>query len=242
MCGRFSLFTPPARLADLFDADLAPDVDPVGRPRWNVAPTTDVLGLSAGTGPPGEERRPRLLDCYRWGLIPPWAGDASSGSRLFNARAETAASKPSFRDAFVERRVAVLADGFFEWQKGPGKKRRPHYFYRVDGDPLAFAGLWGSWRGHRIDGQTGPSIRSCTIITTNAGQDMDGIHPRMPVVLERSALDRWLDPANTDRAELQSLLRPAAPGTLVHHPVDQRVGNVRNDDPGVIAPTVDRPA
>jgi putative SOS response-associated peptidase YedK len=242
MCGRFALYTPPDQLARLFDAELAAGVPPDGDPHWNIAPTTRVLGLRFGHPDGGQPDGGRpdhgrlVVDRFRWGLVPPQSKDPAEGSRLFNARAETVATRPSFRDAFDHRRMAVLADGFFEWRKGPGKGRQPHYFSRADGRPLAFAGLWADWRDPRPGAADRPTVRSCTIVTTTAGQDMDGVHDRMPVVLAPDALDRWLDPAGADREELRALLRPGPKGTLVHHPVDQRVGNVRHDDPGLIAP------
>lgn len=143
MCGRISLFTPPERLARIFHAELEPDVDPEGRPSWNVPPTRSILGLvdraGDGTGPH------RSLGRYRWGLVPSWAKDPAVGNRMFNARAETVATKPSFRAAFTARRLAVVADGFYEWQRGPGGERLPYYFTRADGVPLALAGLWEQW-------------------------------------------------------------------------------------------------
>ncbi len=237
MCGRFALYTPPDTLARLFDAELAVGAGGV-QPHWNVAPTTQVLGLRFGGGPgsDGPARLPLVLDQFRWGLIPARSPDPSPGSRLFNARAETVATRPAFRDAFDRHRLAVVADGFFEWRKGPGNRRQPHYFHRADGQPLAFAGLWADWRDPRPEAADRPAVRSCTIITTAASADMDGVHDRMPVVLARDLLDMWVDPAGADPDELTALLRPTPPGTLVHHPVDQRVGNVRNDDPGLVAP------
>jgi putative SOS response-associated peptidase YedK len=241
MCGRFSLYTPPARVARFFGATLAAGVDPDGDPSWNIGPTRDVAGITvdprhtpAGDG--GEAANGgRLLDVYRWGLIPSWAKDPSVGSRLFNARAETVANRASFRAAFESRRAVIPADGFFEWRKPPTGGRIPHFFHRVDGDLMAFAGLWELWRDPQSPADHGGWLRSCTIITTRASQDMDGIHNRMPVVLEPSVLDVWLDPGNGDRHELEDLLRPPAPGTLAHHRVDNRVGNVRNDDSGLVA-------
>jgi len=234
MCGRYALFTSPDTLAELFDAELAAGAAAID-PHWNVAPTTQVLGLRFGGG------SPLVLDQFRWGLIPARSTDPSPGSRLFNARAESVATRSTFRDAFDRHRVAVLADGFFEWRKGPGSRRQPHYFHRADGQPLAFAGLWSDWRDPRPGAADRPAVRSCTIITTTAGQDMDGVHDRMPVVLSRDVVDLWVDPADADRDELSALLRPPPTGTLVHHPVDQRVGNVKNDDPGLIAPVGPHP-
>jgi len=241
MCGRFSLYTPPARVARFFQATLADDVDPAGEPSWNIGPTRDVAGITVDrprdgttrTGPTGAGER--ILDVYRWGLIPSWAKDPSVGSRLFNARAETVANRASFRTAFQSRRAIIPADGFFEWRKSPAGGRIPHFFHRADGNLMAFAGLWDLWRDPQWTGEHGGWLRSCTIITTRASQDMDAIHSRMPVVLDPTVLDFWLDPANDDRQELEALLRPPPPGTLAHHRVDNRVGNVRNDDPGLIA-------
>ena len=234
MCGRISLFTPPARVARLFEATLAEGVADQERPRWNIGPTSPVLGIRAhphdghDDGPGAGARR--MVGVFRWGLVPSWAKDASGASRLFNARAETVASKPSFRSAFERRRLVVPADGFFEWQQGP--RRRPHYFHRADGAPMALAGVWEVWRDTRHPGA--PLLRSCAVITTRAGADMAGIHDRHPVVLEPEALDLWLDP-DADVNQVRALLRATASGTLRHHLVDPRVGNVRNDDPSVVA-------
>ncbi len=160
------------------------------------------------------------------------------GSRTFNARAETVASKPSFRAAFAARRLAVVADGFYEWKPGEGTTKQPFYFTRADGKPLALAGLWEQWWGGpgATDPPEGerPALRTCTVITTEAGPDMVDIHHRMPVVLELEVLEEWLDPANKDKPELESLLVPSPPGTLVYRPVGREVGNVRNDGPELI--------
>ena len=246
MCGRISLYSDPDYLARIFDAQLGPDVDPDARPSWNVPPTESILAVadvadtpSGGDGPEGLHRE---LGWYKWGLVPSGAKDPNVGSRMFNARAETVASKPSFRSAFTARRVAVVADGFYEWRPGPGPKR-PYYFTRADGRPLALAGLWEPWWGGPDAGHAGdeprPALRTCTVITTGAGPDMGDIHHRMPVVLEDETLDEWLDPANGDKPELESLLVPSAAGTLVHRPVGAAVGNVRNDGPELIEPTGD---
>jgi putative SOS response-associated peptidase YedK len=234
MCGRFALITPPVRLAKYFQAVLDDDLDPEKPPSWNVAPTTQVVAVTARRGK-GTDELTRTLSPFRWGLIPSWAKDAASGSRLFNARGETVATKPSFRAAFETRRIIIPADGFYEWHKVNSGSKQPHYFTRADGEVLAFAGLSEWWRDtHAPD--DAPVIRSCTIITTPASQDMDGIHDRMPVILNPDMFDLWLDPANHDTGRLTPLLKAAPAGTVVHHPVGPRVGSVRNDDHTLIDP------
>jgi len=231
-------------MARYFGAALAEGTDPEHTPSWNVAPTDEVFGVrDRPARPEGEQESQRegtseperLLMSFRWGLIPWWSKDATSGSRLFNARSETVATKPSFREAFRERRIIVPADGFYEWHKTKTGSRRPHYFSRADGEPLAFAGLAERWREKGAPQGT-PYLRSCTVITTPGGADMAGIHDRMPVILDPATFDLWLDPANDDAEELLALLRPPPAGTVVHHPVGPRVGNVRNNEPALIEP------
>ena len=273
MCGRISLYSDPDYLARIFDSQLGPDVDRDARPSWNVPPTRSILAVADVpdlSGAPGAEGGDggedpgdrgvravhRELGRYRWGLVPSWAKDPSMGSRTFNARAETVASKPSFRSAFTARRLAVVADGFYEWRQGPGTGKQPYYFTRSDGNPLALAGLWEVWRGGPAarDSRAGapdipgaldpadpdpverPALRTCTVITTTAGPDMGDIHHRMPGVLEPEVLEEWLDPDNRDKPELESLLVPSPAGTLVRRAVGRSVGNVRNDGPELIEP------
>jgi putative SOS response-associated peptidase YedK len=248
MCGRFALYTPPARIARYFGATMPEDTEAGYEPSWNVAPTDQVLGIrdrpprpgpaeTGGEPPdgrPGQPEQPeRLLMSFRWGLVPWWSKDPKSGSRLFNARSETVATKASFREAFRERRIIVPADGFYEWRKTKTGARQPHYFTRVDGAPMAFAGLAERWRPKGAPKGT-PYLRSCTVITAPGGADMDGIHDRMPVILDPATFDLWLDPNNEDGEGLRALLRPPPAGTVAHHPVGPRIGNVRNNDPTLI--------
>jgi putative SOS response-associated peptidase YedK len=236
MCGRFALYTPPARVARYFGAAVAEGTEPAYHPSWNVAPTDLVLGVRDRPPPPDAAhgaKPERLLMNFRWGLVPRWSTDATVGSRLFNARGETIATKASFRDAFRSRRIIVPADGFYEWHLATTGRKQPHYFTRADGAPLAFAGLAERWREKDAPPGT-PYLRSCTVITAPAGPDMEGIHDRMPVILDPGTFDVWLDPANEDVEELRALLRPPPAGTLVHHPVASRVGSVRNNDPALI--------
>ena len=234
MCGRFALVTPPARLARYFQAVLDDRDEDEPHPSWNVAPTDPVVGVRARRSRETDAVS-RVLTPYRWGLIPSWAKDVATGSRLFNARAETVATKASFRTAFAAHRILVPADGFYEWHKLDNGTRQPYYFTRTDGTPLAFAGLAAWWRDPNAPPDA-PGIRSCSIITTAAGHDMDGIHDRMPVILSPDTFDVWLDPDNDEIPELVSLLRAAPDGTLSHHPVSPRVGNVRNNDAGLVDP------
>jgi putative SOS response-associated peptidase YedK len=228
MCGRYALARRADALARLFGAREAPGLREAYEPSYNIAPTHRVLGLAMT--PSGD----RVLDTYRWGLVPSWANDPSIGSRLFNARAATLWTSQAFADAFARRRLVLLADGFFEWRRGPDGRRRPLFLHRADGAPLLLAGLWERWweGAHRRD----EPLVSCTIVTTEAGPDLIGVHDRMPVVLELDDLDRWLDPRRRDQDDRAELLRPSPAGTLTHHPVDPRVGDVRNDGPDLVAP------
>ena len=221
MCGRIALYSEPDRLARILDAQLSLDLEHWHR-SWNVGPTRTVLGAS--DQPDGV----RILAPYRWGLVPMWAKDPAALKSTFNARAETVATKPTFRSAFKRSRILVPVDAFYEWST-VGKVKTPNVFLRCDGEPIVFAGLAERWKG-----PDDSVMHSATIITTGAGPDMDGIHDRMPVVLERESWDHWLDRDVEDRDELEPLLHPAPAGTLVHHQVDRSVGNVRNDGPELL--------
>ncbi len=209
------------RYADLLGAELDPELDE-WQPHWNVAPTDPVAGASEGRD------GARTLRLYRWGLVPMWADGINAVKGTFNARAETVATKPAFQTAFRRGRILVPVDAFYEWQ-GRGPTKQPYAFRRADGDPIVLAGLAERWR--KPDGSL---LRSATIITTRAGPDLDGIHDRMPVVLDPRSWDRWLDRTLTDRDELDGMLEPAPEGTLVRHAVGREVGNTRNDGPHLI--------
>jgi len=228
MCGRVAMFTPPERVARLLEATLAAGLDPEGRPSWNVGPQRTLFALTGLDD--------RVLDRYRWGLLPSWAKDASISNRLFNARGETVAEKPSFRSAFAHRPCVVAVDGFYEWDHRDGRKKQPHYFTRSDGSLLLFAGLHESWRDRSL-GDDAPVVNTCTIITTTPNDDIDGIHDRMPVVLESSEIEPWLDAEGLERDVRLALLDPAPKGTLTHYGVATTVGNVRNDGPELIEPS-----
>lgn len=193
-------------------------------PSWNVAPATEVLAVRAGD-------HGRVLDTYRWGLVPPWADKPSIGNRLVNARAESVATANAFRSAFRRQRVAIVAQGYLEWRKGPGKRTDPFYFQPAAGGLLTFAGLYETWRDPQQGADRETPLRTCTIITTDASEDVAAIHTRMPAILSPDVLDVWLDPENDDRDELESFLRPSPSGALAFHQVDRRIGSVTNNDP-----------
>lgn len=177
----------------------------------------------------------RIIDRYRWGLVPSWSKDISIGNRLINARAETITEKPSFRSAFRHRRCLVLADGFYEWAPAaPGTKvKQPYYFTRTDGEPLTFAGLWETWHDPALNSEES-SLHTCTIITTSASTDLDDLHERMPVIIENDDIDDWLDCES--EGSVMGLLAPAPPATLERRAVAAAVNSVRNHGPELITP------
>lgn len=220
MCGRFYATRPPAALARLFSAS---GPTPNAAPRWNVAPTQDALVVRHNP-----ESGTRHLDLLRWGLVPRWAKDLSIGSRLVNARAESLAEKPAFRDAYAKRRCIVPADGFYEWRTPEGDARKQAYAVALSsGEAMALAGLWEAWRG-----PDGAIVRSFTIVTTEANRKLAPLHARMPVVLAPGSWPLWL--GETASADPASLLRPAPPDWFSAWPVPARVGNVKNDDPALV--------
>ena len=220
MCGRYTITI----TADSAREDLGLTGMPEGyQPRYNVAPTQPVAIVADA-----EERKAEWM---RWGLIPPWAKDASIGSRLINARSETLIEKPSFRNAFAKRRCLILADGFYEWQKSgtPGVRPQPYYFKRADGKPFAFAGVWENWRSPE-----GEAVRSCALITTRANKLVKPVHERMPVML--SGVDMWAWLEETDTGFLMALLHPYPEEEMTAFPVSTQVNQTRLDVPDLIQP------
>jgi putative SOS response-associated peptidase YedK len=227
VCGRVALFSPPARLARLLEAGLAAGIEPEGHPSWNIGPQQRLFAVTA-------PEATRVLDRYRWGLLPSWAKDPSISNRLFNARAETVAEKPSFRSAFAKRPCVIPVDGFYEWDHRPGQAKQPHYFTRVDGEPVLFAGLWERWHNPE-DPEDAPPVQTCTIITTTPSVDIEALHDRMPVVLESADVAQWLNIQQYGPDERMLLLRPAPKGTLTHYGVGGAVGSIKNNGAGLIA-------
>jgi putative SOS response-associated peptidase YedK len=220
MCGRFTLRTPVADIAEIFGVLRLDESEN----RYNIAPS-QAVPVVRQNGPSRE------LTLMRWGLIPRWARDPKIGLRTINARAETVATKPAFRDAFKRRRCLIPADGFYEWKKDGSKKKRPFYIHRRDGRPFGFAGLWERWE--RADSKP---IESCTVITTDANDVLQDLHDRMPVILPEESYDRWLDPKWKDDAKLSAMLTPFPGNELTLFEVSPVVNNPRNETAECIAP------
>ncbi len=221
MCGRFTQQRPASELAEIFGAEPLVD-DPGGH--FNVAPTDEALVVVQR-----DERR--AITAYRWGLIPHWATEAKLGSRMFNARAETLTASPAFREAFRRRRCLVPVDAFYEWRR-EGAIRQPYLVRRVDGRPLALAGLWAGWRDPSIDAVR----RTFTIVTTTPSEALADLHDRMPVVVPEDAWAHWLAPAPGEAGELIGLLVPDETVDLQIQAVSRLVNDVRQDGPALVEP------
>jgi putative SOS response-associated peptidase YedK len=235
MCGRFRIAKKKEILEEAFGVDDGTN-DEDWNPRYNVAPGQEIAIVRQDASSPV-----RLLTRARWGLIPSWAKDPSVGFKLINARSETAADMPAFREPLRLRRCLIPADGFYEWKR-EGKKKLPFCFTLTDEAVFAFAGLWDEWKsplpatapGRRSssrNGVEGPAIATCSILTTTPNRLMQDIHDRMPVILEPDAYELWLDPGFKKVAELQPLLKPYPAEAMRRYRVSQRVNQAKNDDP-----------
>jgi putative SOS response-associated peptidase YedK len=216
MCGRFAFYYPAEATAALFGAGGSLDIGP----RYNIAPTQDIAAVR-DTGAEGRE-----LVALRWGLVPFWAKDPAIGNGMINARAETVAEKPAFRAAYRRRRCLVLADGFYEWHR-EGSVKIPYFISLASEDPFAFAGLWELWRNK----ETGESLQTATLLTTQANDFLAKLHHRMPVILDAERAERWL--AGDDKL-IDSAVRDCP--RLRAWPVDRRVNNARNEGDELIEP------
>ncbi len=217
MCGRYLMTSPVEAIRQMFRFKEQLNI----APNYNVAPTHEmpIVRMAAG----GEDHE---LVKARWGLIPHWAKDTKSAYSTINARSETAASKPAFRDAFKRRHALIPADAFYEWRR-KGKDKEPYLIRLKGGGLFAFAGLWSTWRSPE-----GEDITSYTIMTTEPNALLATIHNRMPVILARDDHERWL----ANERDSADLLRPYPANDMEAYPVDKRVGNVRNNDAALIEP------
>ncbi len=222
MCGRFVQAQSAGAYAEYFGVDEIKTESLA--PSYNVAPTDSVYAIADHGGA-------RQLGTFSWGLLPFWAKDRKMAARNINARAETAATKPAFRDSFASKRCLIPADGFYEWQP-KAKGKLPHYIFSSGREPLALAGLWASWK----DPETGERLRTCTILTGEPNDLVRAVHDRMPVIIAPEHWSAWLDTANTDQAELQATLGVYPSGELAMHAVSTLVNKVQNNVPELIAP------
>lgn len=218
MCGRFTLTHPNEALARMFEA--VPGNDLPAPPRFNVCPTQLIPVVTSDGG--------RRLRAMRWGFLPAWYKTPTDGPLIINARADTIATKPAFREAVRTRRCIIPASGFYEWSEGPGGSRLPWYFTRADGQPMAFAGVWQRWE------RDGAALDTCAIVSTEAGPGMADLHHREPVMVEPSDWPLWLGEAGHGAAVL---MRASAPGVMAAPwRVDPKVNSNRAEGADLILP------
>jgi putative SOS response-associated peptidase YedK len=224
MCGRFTIRTLASDIARQFGLLTVDEL----RPRYNVAPTQSVFAIREREAPAGRE----LVE-FRWGLVPSWADDPSIGSKMINARSETVATKPAYREAYRQRRCLIPADGFYEWD-GYGRNKQPFFIYLRNETPFAFAGLWETWsRGSlRMD--------TCTIITIAANDLLRPLHERMPVIVDPADYDAWLDPREHDHERLARLMQTYPDGEMRTRPVSRWVNSATHEGPECLAPPESR--
>ncbi len=227
MCGRLTLKTAPAEWGQL----LLPALDfealsTAWQPRFNIAPTQDIVVIARGSGNTsagGEGSAALQFAKFRWGLVPSWSADLSIGNRMINARHETLREKKSFIGPLRQRRCLIVADGYYEWQVLGGKHKQPHWISPMSGGLIQLAGLWETNKR-----ATGQPFNTCTIITTAANQKLSEIHDRMPVVLNAVAAERWMD-LNCEVDEAYAQLGPAPNEILTARPVSSYVNNARHE-------------
>lgn len=220
MCGRYTLRATTEELSERFAVQL---VAFAVRPRFNIAPGQDVAAIVASAGG-------RTLTSFKWGLVPFWARDLKKTKPMINARRETLSEKPTFKSALKQRRCLIPADGYYEWQVTAAGKI-PVHITPEDGGLFAFAGLWDEWKGEP-DG----SLRTCTIVTVPAPEELSVIHDRMPAILARADEEAWLDASITDAPSLLALIRSPAGGTFGHRAVGNLVNSPRNETPACLEP------
>jgi putative SOS response-associated peptidase YedK len=224
MCGRARLSSDVSEIKLIFSIPpgrLTPNIPA----NWNAAPTEDLPVVRYDA-----KAQERSLDVMRWGLVPFWAKDIKVGFSNINAKAETVDTRPAYREAFTRRRCLVPFDSFYEWQK-LARETQPYAVALADRQLMAMAGLWENWRS-----PAGEVVRSFAIVTTGANTLLAPLHDRMPVILDCDAWPIWLGEVAADKERLKALLAPYPADQMIVWPVDKRVGNVRNKDPGLIEP------
>jgi putative SOS response-associated peptidase YedK len=227
MCGRYANFLAEQDLIDAFSIAAVADDARLFQPRYNIGPTQQVQIIR----PRKDDAGVRELATARWGLVPSWAKDVSIGVKMFNARVETIADKPSFSKAFASRRCIVPASGYYEWHTTPEGKT-PYFIHPQDGSPLAFAGLFELWKDRSVEDS--PWVVSTSIVTTAARGPMADIHDRQPVMFTPDNWEVWLD-AQSSPDDLFAAAADDAPA-LAWHAVGKDVGNIRNEGPELVEP------
>lgn len=212
MCGRYSLAISIEKLIEYFDVEHLSEL----KPHYNIAPSQPILVVRMNN-------HQKAFAFMRWGFIPAWLKEENISSQWINARAETLTEKPMFRHAFKHKRCLIPADGFFEWQV-KNKYKQPYYIRKKNREPFAMAGIWERW-----ESKEGRVIESCAIITTEANQELQPIHHRMPVVLEPEQFNLWLNPDNVETDKLQSLLTPSTANKLDIYAVGSYVNKPTHD-------------
>ncbi|HTM77884.1 MAG TPA: SOS response-associated peptidase [Devosia sp.] len=223
MCGRYASTLPPEMMQELFNTLNRLEL----LPRYNIAPTQPVAAI-------WEEGKRREAHFARWGLVPGWVKDPRQFPLLINARVETMAEKPAFRDALKHGRCIIPASGYYEWRTNPDKSKQPFYITHADGRPMALAGLYTTWSGPE-----GEEVDTVATITVPANGQLSAIHDRMPAILTGDAIEQWLDVRGVTAPAAYQLALPLEPGALKFHPVSTRVNSAQYDDPGLIAEVAD---
>lgn len=256
MCGRYAASATTGDLVEEFEIHLdatgetsrsllvAPQTPPPGAPDYNMAPTKQApVVLTRPVKDADDDTPVRQLRHLTWGLVPSWSKDANIGLRMINARAETLLEKGAFAKAAVSRRCIVPAQGWYEWQVSPvstdakGKPRKqPFFTHRTDGEDCAFAGVYEFWKDPSVADDSAAWVVSFSIITTSAGEGLDRIHDRQPLVLERGDWADWLDPSMTNAGDVAQFLRSGDASPFEAYPVSPAVSAVRNNGIGLIAP------
>ncbi len=221
MCGRFTLAIDFSTIIDRFEIE-AGIAEELYNPSFNIAPSQSILSVIND----GSKNR---LGYLRWGLVPPWAENEKIGYKMINARAETLAQKPSFRDAFKKRRCLILADSFYEWKRHEDHSKTPMRIKLIDNKLFAMAGIWERWKSPK-----GNTLFTCTIITTSPNELMKDIHDRMPVILQQEDEKTWLDPSIQDPNQLNKLLKPFQENLLEAYEVSSLVNSPKNNAPSLI--------
>lgn len=221
MCGRYAATLPPEMLVELFRLVNSIEMPP----RYNITPTQPIAVV-------WEQNGRRSIQLVRWGFVPGWVKDPREFSLLINARSETMAEKPSFRNAVKNSRCIVPASGYFEWMAGPDGKKQPYYITMADDSPMLFAGLYSQWAG-----PNGEEVDTALIVTVGAVLEMATIHDRMPAILNGpAAVDDWLNTRDVGVKEAEQLMLPLPAELLKYHPVSKAVGSTRADGPDLIRP------